>query len=116
MRRRWNPVTDRLSPADTAVRPVFRVLVALLALGLAAFLVRIGWPMLSATRVVLDDCNSLTRRRLQCEVGHWLVSRLPPAWVGPLGGALDLLLALALLAFAVWVTRSLWPRASGEFP
>ncbi|MEY2892021.1 MAG: hypothetical protein RJA98_1929 [Pseudomonadota bacterium] len=108
MRPRWNPFTERLSPADTAVRPVFRVLVALLALAMAASLVSIGWPMLSATQVALEDCNRLTRRRLQCELGHWLVSQLPPAWVGPLSGALGLVVAAALLAFAVGITRPLW--------
>jgi len=36
------------------------------------------------------------------------VSQLPPAWVGPLSGALDLVVAAALLAFAVGITRPLW--------
>jgi hypothetical protein len=108
MRPRWNPFTDRLSPADRRIRPVFRVLAALLALAMAASLMVAAGPLLWAPTVALDDCNRLTRRRLQCELGHWLVSQLPPAWVGPLSGALDLVVAAALLAFAVGITRPLW--------
>jgi hypothetical protein len=88
-------------PEDYAVRPLLRVIGALLAAFVAWLFASTAQRAFYLAAVAPEQCKSV-KGRLLCEAGNWINSITPPALQGPLAALAFVCMAL-LMALVVWL-------------
>lgn len=92
---------DRASA--NAVRPAFRIVGAIITLGLAVLFTLDALPLLTSNSVAMSPCaKDSTRYRVWCEVGSWMISLLPVSMHGPVLSMVGFIIASAFLV-ATWL-------------
>jgi hypothetical protein len=103
---------------DSAARPGFRVIGAILLVGAAAIFTFQAVPLFSNPGPISSSCaNETGKSRLTCEVGGFLLKLLPPNAQGPVLGLAVAGVSLFLLLFAWLLLKPLYaPRKSPSYP
>lgn len=87
-------------PEDFTIRPLFRVLGALMTTFMAYILVIGAIPLFLIKELQLKECRQL-KGRLMCEVGNWFASKVPSNFQGP-AEAIARLLFAGIMLYLTW--------------
>jgi len=88
---------------DYEIRPLFRLLGATLMSFLAYILVIQAIPIFSEKNLQLSECNQHSlSKRLMCEFGNWLASKMPNDFQGPTE-AISRILFAGIMLYLSWL-------------
>lgn len=112
------PDPFRLEPhaPDLSVRPAFRVVGAILLLGVAALFVSNGIAAFSQEITTFASCAREGKGRLFCELGKLLLTQMPSFVRGPVLSGVAFVVALGALLFGWWLLRPLFGEPASPQP
>lgn len=100
------PLTPQQQLDRTAVRPWLKLVAAVLLVFLGAVFGFSGLKLFSATRVAIKACTETkASSQLLCELGNWVLTRIPAPHQGTYEGVLHLLVAAAFVLAACLMLR-----------
>lgn len=100
-------------PESLAVRPVLRVLGAVLLGGIAWLFVSQAWTLFEHRSAIDATCTSGSGRAT-CELGGWLLRAVPAPWQGPVMGATLVGIGGVAVLAAVGLLKPLLAEALAE--
>lgn len=102
---------------DYEIRPLFRLLGATLTTFIAYILVIQAIPLFSEKNLHLSECNEpRLSRRLMCEFGNWLTSKVPNDFQGPAEAISRILFAGIMLYFSWLLLKPLIAKLLVKVP
>jgi hypothetical protein len=101
------PLTPQQQLDQTAVRPWLKGVAAILLVVLGAGFGFSGIELFSAASISIKACTETrATNQLMCELGNWVLTRIPAQHRGIHEGVLHLLMAAALVFAAFLILRS----------
>jgi hypothetical protein len=99
-----------LKPEDLSVRPVFRVLGALLLSLLAYIFFTQGIELFSAESIQPELCKH-GKGRLFCEAGNLIILSTPTHLQGPLTGGAYVTFSFLLSIISIWLIKPIFTKS-----
>lgn len=101
---------------DLSVRPAFRVIGAILLLGVVALFISKGIAAFSQEITALASCAREGKGRLFCELGKLLLAQMPLSARGPALGVVAFAVAMGALLLGWWLLRPLFRSPAAPRP